>query len=395
MASLVEQILAQANAGSAQGAGFGEFALQGQRLGMERERLNLLKQQQERADRREDMLLPLQQQAAQNNLAIQGYQLKDAARQQDLYTKNEAAYSELADFVTKGLEADQTTDPTFGTKIALQIMRHPTLAQDPRALNLLKLYNDSAQTYHQILKAQRPEHQAMSPLGKLQAERQVALDAGDMNAVRQYDAAIAKATTRSGMTVYDPATGNPLVTTGGDPNALTVANKTASQRSLDASSALVDSVNQLEPLISGETFGIQSAVGGLINDKLLAQIPGMENLSSEARAKAGPLVTGIRSEFMKANRSDSNIGVREVAAIEAVIPQPGDPIDSAERARDTYRGLKRAGARKGAIISAKLGQPVPDWSIIVLTPQDIVDLNKAGLLSKQAAENALLKKRNP
>ena len=59
MASLVEQILAQAGAGSAQGEGFGQFALQGMQLGQNQQRLNLLKQSQERADRREDMLLPL------------------------------------------------------------------------------------------------------------------------------------------------------------------------------------------------------------------------------------------------------------------------------------------------------------------------------------------------
>ena len=67
-------------------------------------------------------------------------------------------------------------------------------------------------------------------------------------------------------------------------------------------------------------------------------------------------------------------------------------IESPENARNTYKALKRNYARRLAWKANKLGQPVPDIATDVLSPRDIVDLNKAGMLSKEAALAALKRK---
>lgn len=345
-------------------------------LEMQERRTALEEQQQASVN----ALMPLRQEAMNLDNQAKGIELAQALQNKQYQVEINKAFLTAGDI----LRQSDPSDPATSMKVLDLLVRVPSAKSDPRFAAVM----DALQTAQQL----KMQKERLAKGDEQNAIENSLRERGLANQERGLDLREKEMSQpKSGMTVFDPATGNPIMTTGSVP-ALTVANQTRMQQSLESSASLVDNINQLEPLISSETFGVGSAIGGLVNDRLLAQFPGLEGLSSQDRAKAGPVVTAIRSDFLKSNRSDSNIGVKEVAAIESVIPKPGDPIDSPQRAKDTYAGLKRAGARKGAYVAAKLGQPVPDWSLNVLSPRDIVELNKAGMLSKEAALAALKRK---
>lgn len=341
----------------------------------------LLAQQEARLN----ALLPLQQKKLEMDNQLTGIELAQALQNKAYEVEINKA------FLTAGelLQHEDPADPMTSMKILDTLIKVPSAHTDPRFKAIMGALDNA-----QALKVKREEiaarnlrTSAMSTLGKLQTERQAALAAGDTETVKLYDARIAKENAMSkGTRFYDPSTGNLIMEQGGVDSG--APDDPVTKRKLFgkimSGTALIDAVNQLEPLISSETFGPMARVGGIVNDRLLANIPGMENVASEDRATVGPLVAGLVATYIEDNKTEGPLSEAERFQLMEGIPHDKQFLQSPENTRKVYRAFRRNAARKLAWHADIAGRPVPDAALNILTLDDLLGLNAAGMLSQEA-----------
>jgi hypothetical protein len=376
---MIQQIFAQAQAGSAQGEGFGQFAVQGAHLGQNQQRLNM-------AQREQDMLLPLRIKEMQaNNLLLQ-FKAQEVDRMMTQRVQNEGAYQQLAQMLDERITAGEVATPETATALMAHMARYPGLMQDPRSQGLLKLYNDSMEM---TLRLKQQVGQAPSSVKEFEYEKQLAQQAGTpMSPQEQLDRYRANnAPSNTVMRSFGPdgqVTSEFISGKGGQATAggLTTPNVTHAQQRISAAEQVIGLVNDLEPLMSGETIGIPSAIMGQLNDRLLAQVPGLERYASEDRAKATVLATELESTLSALLKVDGQMAEPERRMITRPIPKPETWNDSPQRAKFALKQIKKGAAKYGMLKSFKLGTPITSGIAKSIEDTDLLEMLDSGFISK-------------
>lgn len=212
----------------------------------------------------------------------------------------------------------------------------------------------------QITDLQLRRNLPQSTLGKLMADRDAAMDLGDSDKVAAYDTEIAGRNSNKGLEV---TTTNPDGTTTTvrqgrlGSSDLTVANKTKLQEAISSEIQTLDAAEKLEPLLTGETVGMLAFLESVAKDRILSQF--MPGVASQNRADAETIASDLRAARIRALKSDSQIGVKEVEKIEKVVPEVNAPFKSAEGQRNLVRALKKVAVVRAAYKSKLLGEKVP------------------------------------
>ena len=156
MASLVEQIIAQSQMGSANGAGFGDSFFKGMELGQRQQQVNMQRRQVDQELAQEAALFPLkkvlmEQDAQMGALNIQnGLELR-----QDRITNEEHLIQLNKNVARSFTEAD-------GPETAQQMLfesltRNPRLISDPRFQELRKMVDTSLQAKERLIELRRAQ----------------------------------------------------------------------------------------------------------------------------------------------------------------------------------------------------------------------------------------------
>jgi hypothetical protein len=411
MASLVEQIMLQSQAGSANGAGFGDYFFKGKQLSQNQQQLDM--QKQELAANL--AMMPLKQTLMQQDAKLNEIKLTDYLEQRDAVLKNESAFQETTNLVAQALSSENQEDAEAYVWDAVSrnrgLWRHPgvkTLLEDARAslagkLQIQQLRNQTADTYTpsievvtnplngekvSVLKTSNRSGQkldsgitdnAQSTLGKLMADRQRAVQTGDTNAVQAFDKEIAIRGQPKGMSITTNPDGTMTMTQG----ALTAPNLTRTQAELSDNLALLDTADRLLPLIDNETVGAQAFAESWIKDRILAQA--YPELASKKRANAEVLAAEVRARTIKTLRSDSNISEPERKAILNATPEINSPIQSAAQARDLISASRKVAAISTVVKATKLGVGIPKAAALVLDANELARLVKQGVISREQA----------
>jgi hypothetical protein len=376
---MIQQIFAQAQAGSAQGEGFGQFAVQGAHLGQNQQRLNM-------AQREQDMLLPLRIKEMQaNNLLLQ-FKAQEVDRMMTQRVQNEGAYQQLAQMLDERISAGEVATPETATALMAHMARFPGLMQDPRSQGLLKLYNDSMEMTLRLKQAGQGTQPEITQLTDPVSGKPVSVLRTGPNSFRELKGEGEEITFQSpdGQTVTLRRGGQAGRGTGD----LTTANQTTAQQQLSGSIGAIDTINEMLPKINANTIGPIAAVESVLFDKLAANVPGLERLASKERADLKVMSKELRSHLFKKWRSDGNINKDEVASITRDIPDPNQPIASPQDAIHILERVQLGSARHALILAEKLQLPPPEAALQVLDDAELKQLNQSGVISGDYALKA-------
>lgn len=419
MASLVEQIFMQAQAGSANGASMIEPFAQGMQMGQRQQQIDLQKQQVAA----ELAQLPLKQTLLQQDSAMNALKIESFLEDRQDRLRNESSLLELNKLVARSFtEAD-------GPETAQQMLfesltKNPRLISDPRFVELRKMVDTSLEAKKMLIEERnkragieglggvtivtdpltgkkstyvRESINTISPfksddpslskpqstLGKLFADRNAAKLAGDTDAVSAFDKVIALQQAEKGFSLTTNPDGT--VTASYGASSLTPTNQTRVQQGLSDSLSTIDIANRLEPLIDTETVGARSFVETWVKDRVLAQA--FPEMASNKRASAESLAAQLRASAVRELKTDSNITEKERSQILQSIPDINAPIDSPARAKQLIGDIRKMSAIRAVVSAVKLGQPMPKPAAQVLSDDELVRLVNTGVITdKQALE---------
>jgi hypothetical protein len=261
-------------------------------------------------------------------------------------------------------------------------LKHQSLAESARQHDMLMKFHlgqlEEQKRQHDLM-AGRP----VSPLGKLQSDRESALKSGDPEKVKQYDLAIGEALSKKGMAVMMGLDDqhNPImqmVSGGAEPiRPPTVAVQSQAQSDLLQYENAMGLINYLQKNLKPEHVGLRGAAGEMIADKTLAQfVPGV---ASGERIKARDTMGWLR-EAMLRKISDDKSGRYTKAdreEIERLMPSTG-VFESAERAQTALQRAREILSDRARVYSTRLNQKPPLWA---LSPDEIRKLAHAGARS--------------
>lgn len=388
MASLIEQIFVQAGAGSADGAGFGDFYAKGKQLGQEQERINLAERQ---------LAQQLAMDALQKTTMLQEQQINAAKIHEMLETQKITADTaqKQAEMVRKYANFVNAGDPESAKATVLDFIGNtPGGWRVPVAQTLLKDADGNIAAKLELAKLRgntlTADQKNAGELNRLKTAVDQATASGDtaqIAAAKQALESFQEVTAPAGTTVYDPVTGRPLVEMGRpratNASGLTQSNLTKAQQEIHESVDMIDSANRLLPMIDNETVGIQAFAGSWVNDRVLAQR--FPNLVSQKRANAEVVAGEYRARMIRKHRSDSNITDEERKVIEKAFPGIESPIDSPARAKMAIVQARQLAAVDAIVVANKLGEKIPAPAALVLDTTELARLVKTGVISQELA----------
>ena len=276
-------------------------------------------------------------------------------------------------------------------QLASQERRQAAAAQQKlslatKGMELRQAQNDALKTWHEgQLEEQKRQHDLMagrpvSPLGKLQSDRESALQSGNSELVKQYDAAIAEAVSNKGRSIYmgQDDQGKPIFQmTEGGASAIrppTVAVQSQAQSDLLQYENAMGLVNYLQKNLKPEHVGIRGAAGEMVADKALAQfVPGV---AAGDRIKVRDTMGWLR-EAMLRKISDDKSGrytKQDRDEIERLMPSTG-VFESEPRAKIALQRAREILSDRARVYSTRLNQRPPLWS---MSPDEIIKLEVSG-----------------
>jgi hypothetical protein len=163
MASLVEQIMAQSQMGSANGAGFGDSFFKGMELGQRQQQVNMQRRQVDQELAQEAALFPLKETLMRQNAQMGALNIEEALEGRQNRITNDSQLLILNKNVARSFtEAD-------GPETAQQMLfesltKNPRLISDPRFQELRKMVDTSLQAKERLIELRRSfQGQAITP----------------------------------------------------------------------------------------------------------------------------------------------------------------------------------------------------------------------------------------
>lgn len=419
----VSQILTQSGAGSADGAGFGQFAAQGAQIAQENRRLNLMEQRQSFLQRQESMLMPLQMEAAQLNnektgLTIQS-QMKALHQENAMMSKMPELIDVFTQFTTspRGFQdpellgkaqtilgqAPMLAETEIGKSILGSIAQAPklnqafeilkrltkeapegsipqsvdpstgrvTFMQEPRSANLPA----NIQEANEITRLETLLQQTTDPAQKEQLQRQ-------LNNLRQQ-------TAPRGNIIRTNADGSTEVIMGAN-----VGDLTPSQRGVNKqqSMKLEDTARRIGEIVPkvNEIFGPLAASKTIVVDRVLANlVPGLaDGQRIQGRVAAGMVMEGMIRSLSEGQGQLSNQDIQRLKSKFPELNNLGEIVESPERAKGILIGLQKELVRDAYGRNRILGEKPSDEMLSLLDPAFVIEEFKAGRLTPEQVKKA-------
>lgn len=382
MASFVEQIMMQAQGASAQGEGFGQYALEGMKLGQNRRALDLEERRTKLAEQQQSMLLPYQQQALQTESLsnISKLMLEQQGRQ---------SIAEFGGLIADISSSQAWDKPETERKIWEFIKRYPESAKSPLIQDVFSRMDTARKAAAQLAEPLTPtaDMKNAAELDRLTqaiaAETDPAKKARLQSQLTSFQSLIARPNT----TVFDPATGKPIVQIGGSGNNGTKEVTTATQTRFEQAEATALQTafraRRLLPLLSAENVGPRGMLTRTAEAVAGTIIPDYKvGTSIEAVTVARQFKSGLIDML----KSDSNVTQREIDSIDAALPQPEKFFTASNQEKVKLAAtLEDVGqiSRNNAKTRGKAITPI--W----LLPSEIDAQFKAGTISEAEAKQLL------
>lgn len=408
----VSQVLAQQQSGSAGGQGFGQFFVAGQQHGLARERLKLEQKQEERLQKRDDMLLPLQASLIGAQVANLGVEAVINTQKAQITTAINAALPEINELNMQFMAApDGFANEELRKKTAVLAKKYfLAFGPDTPGGNLLMgikaaaMFEQQMQQMDQVFKRLQPG-ESMSLPGGMRFDKDATKasnlpanlqEAAAITSLRQKVAAEQDPARKQALQtelddmlmtvlpagtiteVFDPATGNPIMRTstgrqsagaGTAPGALTQQQQGTLKLQRDK---LVDTATRVGELAENadKLFGPMAGGKTVVVDRVLANlIPSLaEGQRIEGRNKAALVREGIIRALGEGQGQLSN---RDVERFTQALPELGSIAELAEapaRARAILKGLQKEMARDAYERERTMGLPPSPEALRLMDP---------------------------
>jgi hypothetical protein len=419
----VSQVLAQQNSGSAEGQGFGQFYVQGRQLANQKEQINLsrrhldLQEKQEgRLQTQQDLLLPLQQKLIEAQATNMGAEAVFNTEKAMLLTQQNAALPELvnlqAEFMNApdGFANKQLIDRSIslarkypkiftpgapGHELMTQIMAVPMLEQKfNRVLEMAKqMPAGTSMNVPGIGMLNRdPERiggsEATTDIRNVEYESQLRSqieatpDGPQKTALQQKLATFQAQTAPSGTTVFDPATGNPIVQIGKQQGGATISTQTKLQQGIANLQKTVSSLEEIENTLRPEDVGLKGVIGEQLLDRIAPQF-GLDTSDVQRmdnRTKLKAVVQGALREVS----ADSRFTENDRIAVEEILPKAG-VRETYQNAIQTSKTLRRIFAKRALIDAQTLKIAPPPWALESLDARALSEAQRSGIITKDQA----------
>lgn len=375
MASLVDQIFAQAQLGTAVSPDANPFAT-GVQLGQNQQRISLA----ERQLAAEVAMQPLRQTLMLQDAAMNEAKLTTFLEDRQNLVANQQAYQQLTGQVSSLLASG---DPKSAeASIWDAISRNRGLDRVPGVKVLLEDVRNSLAGKVQVQQLKEKEDfipsivEAVDPTtGNRVPIVRNSRTSGSV--LRPPEGTITRVNPDGSMEVIQ----GPIQ----DPGILTRANQTKVQEKLAGSLQLIATGKALLPLISTETVGVQAFAENFLKDRLLAQR--FPQFASEKRANAQVIVSQLRADAVK-ELGTPPISDKERAEILKSVPGVNEALDSPANATRMVEQLMKASAKRALLDSKRLGVDIPASAAALLTNEDLLELFNAGLITHEMARRS-------
>lgn len=376
MADPVSQIFAQAQAGSAQGQGFGQFAAQGMQQGLARRRLDLEERQMEREEERQSLLMPLQEEALRLRNTATGLDIAQAqsnaryaldTKQADLAVSN--LMGELAQTGSWGSpESWQAWNRITSSvplasvtksgqlfiqqqRLAMENQRLSSQFGRPTEVTIPTPVGGTAQFGTDRALTSQPG--TLSTLGREVADLSTLEATNPAAAARFREAQAQRDASRNVETSVTVGPGGETTTTfkrGGSasasPGGLTPTQSGTMKMQVDKLTDTATRVGELAT-IADQVYGPVAATKTVIVDRLLSNFnPSLaEGQRIEGRTKAGLVQEGIIRSLGEGQGQLSNKDVARFKQVLAELGDAGELAESPARARQILFTLQKEMAR--------------------------------------------------
>jgi hypothetical protein len=347
------------------------MAAQGQQMRLQRRVAEL---QEERAR----IMEPLQMKALEQQNMLQALKIKQAELEQTYTVQIESAFTQASELLSKS----KLTDPSVQNQLFTLFERVPQALGDTRFKSIMETV-DAAQRLDEMRSRVRGQASMSGDLATTQMATELRLKLEDPNlppaerrrAVIQLEELRTATADKAGMTVYDPATGKPLMTTGGVKPLVP-----SSIAKLNSGSNAQRALNELGKVMTTETMGIGGKfwdVAGALFGQTKATT---DMLSSDAKEKIGQrqtfevLAQDVKTFIIQELKSDGNINQKELDRLEKI--PPGDWIfDNPLTGKPRLDRIKKMiiDIRRRSYDRPENGGPPLPYEPDMLTPTELAD----------------------
>lgn len=389
--SLVDQIFQQAQAGSAEGQGFGQFFTQGVALGQRQQELNM-----------ELAQLPLRQTLLQQDAALKSAQTEQIlnARQNEIATQDslaklsglagkamtEATAEDVAPLFLDALSRSpdlirnqyfhklwQDTQTSINAKVALQEAKNEgkkasaNLPAGTFGTQVNPLTGKPEAIFYQspnsaqLVKPPSEDTSATKNFEKLSALQdalQAATASGQPDAIAKAKRALesfqALAAPTEQMT-FNPATGEFTMTRGRLPDQPTNAEETKYGEDLTATSNALRSINRLRGQLGSNVVGASPKIQTFLFDEVLSQLD--PSLADKARAAGRQNIRLATQQILGELNNKGRLSNQELQAVREAMPSLG-AAESSPNAQVKLDELSRTLAEKGAAAAIAIKRPL-------------------------------------
>lgn len=396
--------------GSAGGAGFGDFAMQGMQLGQNQQRLDLVKAQ----DAMEAAMMPAKSMLMKQETELNALKLAEALKQRQERVDATKAYSEASSLVSQALKSGKPDYDAITASLFDVAAKNPVLGQFKPFEDLLKqvevsqqwqIRKDIKEFELEARKFQPGFGTALNPVtGKPEAyfqgspgsaqlvSEKASADPVDIrvadeitNLQNQIEATtdpVAKVslqrrlsniqaqTAKTGTTIFDPATGKPLVQIGGkQPNGAPAGLQAEVTGKVVAQKRLVEGLQGLMETGADQFFGPAAKLSNLWYDKLYSNVaPGT---ADPTRIQAFQKNNELRSAAIRALTDDKGqLSEGDQRRVAKLFPAEGIFNGSPSEARALWDGL--INSAKGN--ARRLGESIGDIQLWAYTDEELASL---------------------
>ena len=292
----------------------------GQQLSLER----MQQRQQELRAKQQDLLRPLQMKALEQQNTLMALKIKQAELEQGYAVSIETAFTEASELLSRS----KLSDPAVQSQLFSIFEKVPQALKDPRFKAVMETV-DAAQQLDELRNRVRGQTSMPADLAVSQraTDLRMKLQNPNLTPEERQQASIELEELRlatadkGGMTVYDPATGKPIVSTGG-----AKAMPPAAIQRLNSATDLLRNMDDLDDLMTTETMGVGGkfwdVAGAIFGQSQVTQAmltTGMKD-SVEKRQAFETAANFVKKDIIKALKSDGNINQKELDRLESIPP---------------------------------------------------------------------------
>lgn len=424
----ITQIFQQQSSGSAEGQGFGQFAVAGAQLNLSQQRLDLDRKQEERLRKESDVLTPLRAEMFRLqavNAGVEAVASLQKARTIEAANEELPTIYQFHQLIANSPEG--VNDPIIRRQIFERSVKIPR-AYAPGTpggdlwtmLQSGPYFRDKMQTLTEADKTLPPDRYIRSFNPKtgdidIGLKEQTAASSTSDIKNQQFETALqsrirslpvgsperiqaeeelsqfrAKTMPRGTIIRTNPDGSQEIVMgapTGGD---MTTAQEGTARIQAQRLTDTARRINEIIPM-ADQIFGPKAAIGTVVVDRTLANlVPGLiEGQRVEGRAKAGLVIEGLIRNLSEGQGALSNQDVKRLQAKFPELNNPEELIESPARAKIILKAIQKEVARDAYGRQRLVGSTIDAETLQFLDPTFLVEEYQRGRITKEQLSQAI------